>query len=77
MVIKYPGEGGELAQDPNFHSKCQSLLQSDGFVIVRKARKPVETRQLKKIFQTDNTSPGSNLFVSADDWAVYKFHRHV
>lgn len=72
-IVKYPGESGELADDPRFYGMLREITRESGYLLVRHARKPSrDIRGIKFIMETDMTNPGSGLFVSGDDWAVYQ-----
>ena len=70
-VVKYPGEGGGLEEQPGFYDNLASVTRTGGYVMVKWAKKPV-MMELKPVIETDMTGPGSSMYVSADDWAVYQ-----
>lgn len=72
-VVKYAGEGGGLADDPRFYPTVLDITKDGGYVLVKHSRKPPhEMKGLRPVLETDMSHPGSTLFVSGDDWAVYR-----
>jgi hypothetical protein len=60
-----------LEEQPGFYDSLASVTRTGGYVMVKWAKKPVMT-ELKPVIETDMSSRGSRMYVSADDWAVYR-----